>query len=254
MGSRMIRDRSTDGSWWLMVGLFSLCVVGWSMAFSFKVGAADIDRSDADRSWSVTDFSRISISGSPEVELVEGNVEAVSGNGDDDALDQLEVFVDDGELIVRNKRSSWLGGWKDNDVELVIAFKSIDQLKVSGAAELRAEQVTSDNLRLAVSGSGDIEIESLDGETLNLTVSGSADVDVAGSVQDQAVRISGSADYQAEELTSETAQIRISGSGDARVSVSATLDATISGSGSVRYVGDPEVRSRVSGSGDIKQL
>jgi len=41
MGSRMIRDTSRDGSWWLMVVLFSVCVVGWSLALSYKVSAAE---------------------------------------------------------------------------------------------------------------------------------------------------------------------------------------------------------------------
>ncbi len=36
MGSRAMSLRSGEGNWWLMVGLFSLYVVGWSLMFSLK--------------------------------------------------------------------------------------------------------------------------------------------------------------------------------------------------------------------------
>ena len=260
MGSRLIRDRSKDSRWWLMVGLFTLCVVGWSLAFSFKAGAADTRGapseivSGADQVWNLSDFNRISISGSPQVTLVQGDIERVSANGPDKALSRLEVFTSGGELIVRKKRGRWWNNGNTEKIELVIEFIDLEQLNLSGSAELRVEKLRSPELNLKISGSGDTHIEQLLGDTLNLGVSGSADINVAGTVTSQVIRISGSADYEARDLATQAATVRISGSGDAEIAVSSSLDARISGSGSVRYLGDPKVQSKIFGSGDIRSL
>jgi len=260
MGSRMIRDRSRDSRWWLMVGLFTVCVVGWSLAFSFKVGAADsaggasVDRGAAEQVWDLSSFTRLSISGSPEVRLVQGQVERVTATGDAEAIDRLVVSVQDDELVIRNKRDRWFDNWRDDRVALVVEFKSLAQLRLSGSAELSVERLASPEFDLVISGSGDSRFGNLLSDSLRLRVSGSADVNIAGEVANQDVRISGSADYVARELATEATDIRISGSGDAQIAVSSALDARISGSGSVRYLGQPEVRSSVQGSGDIRPL
>ncbi len=269
MGSRMIGERSKDGRWWLIVGLFTIFVVGWSLAFSFKVGAAgtsasqDSVRQDqaaarADRVWNLSDFNRIRISGSPGVTLVQGNIERISATGDDKAVARLEVLVSGGELIVRNKRRTWIGdwfsGWNDDRVNLVIEFIDLEGLRLSGSGRVRAASLHSPEFSLRVSGSGSTDIEQLLGDSLNLRISGSGDIELAGAIGRQVIGISGSADYEARDLATQATTIRVSGSGGANVAASDVLDAHISGSGSVRYAGNPAVSSSISGSGKIRPL
>lgn len=257
MGTRMIRDRSNDGRWWLLVALFTLCVLGWTLAFSLKAGASDSSANyarDADRTWQVADFDQIVISGSTDIELVQGESEGVYGQGDTDDLDELEIYVEGRKLIIRPKKRSWISSWGSNDVNLVIELRDISGLRLSGSGELDAQSLEGGELTLSISGSGDIDIEELRVGRLELTVSGSADVDLAGEAQSQEVVISGSGDYSAEDLASVSARVRVSGSADARIRVRDSLEATVSGSGSVRYRGKPDVSRRVSGSGDIRSL
>lgn len=259
MGTRMIRDRSRDGGWWLMVGLFTLCVVGWSLVFSCKAGAVEAPLSsqlDADRVWQVSDFDRISISGSPTVQLVQGDAEGVYGRGDGEDLDRLQIVVEGRELVIRPKPGikfgRWLRDWSGNEVNLVVEFRELAHLKLSGSGELTADGLAAKDLSLRVSGSGEIDLDELAVDRLNLAISGSADVGLSGAVEDQTVKISGSADYAATNLTSVSARVRISGSADALISVSDSLDAKVSGSGSVRYAGSPAVSQRISGSGEVQ--
>lgn len=257
MGTRMIRDRSKDNSWWLMLGLFTLCVVGWSLAFSLKAGAGDsraVHAQNADRVWQVEGYEQISISGSSEVELIQGEREGVYGRGDADDLERFEVFVEGRELIVRPKQRGWIRSWSADDVNLVIELRQLSELKLSGSGDLRSDSLKANSLRMSVSGSGDVDIDELAIANLELVISGSADVALSGAADDQSVRISGSADYMAADLSSQTARVRISGSADALLQVSDTLDAKVSGSGTVRYAGDPAVTRRVSGSGEIRPI
>jgi len=264
MGSRMIRDRSRDSRWWLIVGLFTVCVVGWSLAFSFKVSATDSAAtpgqiaSSADKIWNLSEFTRISIAGSHGVTLVQGDKERISASGTDDALERLEVFVRDDELVIRNKRRGVIGsllrGWDDGRANLLIEFIDLEQLKLSGSGLLRVAELRSPEFALVVSGSGSTDIEHLVGDSLNLRVSGSGDINLAGGVDRQVISISGSGHYEGRNLATEAATIRVSGSGNANVAASILLDASISGSGSVRYRGEPKVNSSISGSGRVRPL
>ena len=203
MGTRMIRDRSNMGGWWLMLALFTLCVGGWSLAFACKAGASEAPESfvgTADRVWQVSEFNRISVAGSMDVQLVQGAAEAVYGRGDSTDLERLEVVVQGRELIIRRKRRIGFSGWFDDEVNLVITYRDLSSLSLSGSGELMADSLTSEALSLRVSGSGDIEIDELSADTLELSISGSADVTLVGSVEDQRVNISGSADYAADNL------------------------------------------------------
>ena len=250
MGTRMIRNGSGDGRWWLMVGLFTLCVLGWTLAFSIKASAAE----RADRSWSVSDFDRITISGSPDVELIQGDVERVTAMGDDRALDDLEVYVEDGELVVRQISS---GSWwrnRNDHLQVRIELADLEALVLSGASDVVMEELDTTTFQLSVSGSSDIELEQLNAQALRLRISGSADVELAGTVREQQVRITGSGDYKADQLESETAVVRVSGSADAKLRATRSLAARVSGSGSIRYAGAPVVESELSGSGSIRPL
>ena len=251
MGTRMIRDRSNDGRWWLMVGLFTLCVVGFSFAFSLKAEAA---ARSADRVWQVSDFDRISILGSPDVQLVQGDTEGVYGYGDDDDLDRYDVFVQGNELVVRPKDRKWFSAWGSGDVSLIVELQNFSQLQLSGSGGLTADSLAAQDLELTLSGSSDLEFNSVSVRSLDVTISGSADVKLAGQAENQSVRISGSADYDAVDLSSETAKVRISGSAAAQIQVAGKLEARVSGSGSVRYLGKPTVSQRVAGSGEIGPL
>lgn len=105
---------------------------------------------------------------------------------------------------------------------------------------------------IVVSGAAEIDAAGIDTDFLQITISGAATVDLSGRAANQNVTISGAANYHAPSLRSDDVRIGVSGSAHAVVRARYRLEVSISGSGTVEYYGSPEVS--VSGNGTVRRL
>ena len=154
---------------------------------------------------------------------------------------KLEVSGDDNIVPVISTKVS--GGTLDVEIDGANLVRPKTPMKI---------EVWVPNLdEVEVSGSADVDVEGLHGERFELDVSGSADSDLSGTVDTLVVNVSGSGEVEARALMAKDVEVDISGSGKAEVFASDSLDADVSGSGRVRYWGDPGVNSSVSGSGKV---
>ncbi|MDX1629766.1 MAG: head GIN domain-containing protein [Fulvivirga sp.] len=203
----------------------------------------------------VDNFSEISLNTSATVYLTHGNTQKVEVEGDEDDIENLEIFVRGKDLIIRNKRTSGWFSWGRNDVTIYITTPKVNGLSVSGSGDLISKnKLNSEDLTLSVSGSGHIEIE-VDAKTTTVSISGSGKVYLKGNTNQMRASISGSGKIKGEDFVTGSFNASISGSGSCEIHVEESLDARISGSGSVYYKGSPNhVNSRTSGSGKVKKM
>jgi len=179
----------------------------------------------------VGSFDRVSVLGSNNVSLVQGNEVSVDVNAYENLLPYLETYVEAGTLYVRYRPNTNVR----NDNSLIrIRVPSLAGISVSGSGNIITETAFNfDRLEAVISGSGNISL--------------------FGTVRSLNCRISGSGNLRAFDLLADEVTIAISGSGSASVNARNTLDATISGSGEVVYQGNPAVNSRISGSGKVRR-
>ncbi len=174
-------------------------------------------------------FSKINVTGSPEVEIAVGAPVSLTITADDNLLPIIETKVDGDTLNIGSKESysTSIG------VKLKITVPKLDGASVTGSSEIHADGVSAKKFTASVTGSGSIVLK------------GSADL-LDG-------QITGSGEIKAMELATKTVSVGVTGSGRALVNASETVDASITGSGSVRYSGNPpNVQKRITGSGEIK--
>lgn len=244
-----------ERQWLVIVILTATVVLGWVLGFAAKAANADVKTGYAEqRTWTLPEFSSISIAGSPNVRLVPGDKLAVTAIGDNAALQRLAVFVDAGTLRIEPKKQGWLRRTKP--LEIVIEYHEIDSLMLAGSASLVAESATelvSEELSIGLAGSGDIKLPELRGRALAVEINGSGDIQVNGSFDRQTVAVNGSGSYRANDLVSTAADVAVTGSGDADVQVNDLLSARITGSGRIRYAGSAKVAKTVTGSGRVVQ-
>jgi hypothetical protein len=176
----------------------------------------------------VGSFSRINLTGSPDVEVSVGPALSVSVTADDNIVPAIETTVSGNTLNIDSKSNY------NNRVEVKV---KITVPALDGAS---------------VTGSGDIHITGLKGADMETGVSGSGDVTLTGTADHLNVKITGSGDVRAGDLDAKHVEVTVTGSGDASVRATEELDATVTGSGDVHYAGNPpRVRKSVTGSGDI---
>lgn len=202
-------------------------------------------------------FHRVAIDGIATVTLVQGDRERVEVEVPAGGR-AVTARVRDGTLDVsaseRSRSWTWMFGTRERNraVRVVVMYKSIDRLALSGAVKVVAGPMHADTLAIDASGGSSLRIEPLTAKRLDVSGSGALDARIAGTVDDENVSISGAGSYHAEDLRAQRAKVDVSGVGSVVLRVEQTLDASISGAGNVDYFGDPEVKEAVSGIGRVR--
>jgi hypothetical protein len=199
----------------------------------------------------VKDFNRVSLSGSGEVILTQGDGGSLTIETDRNVMQYITSEVRGGTLTLGTKSGTLV---RPTRLKFALRVKDLDGLSVSGSGDIVAERFDTDRLEIVVSGSGKVRIDALTAQEAEVRISGSGDVELAGQVTEQDVTISGSGKYRGGDLRSETTAVTISGSGDATLWATESLEARITGSGSASYYGDPETDVSRTGSGRVKEL
>lgn len=195
----------------------------------------------------VSNFDRVSLSGSGKVFVTQGEETDVVIKGQPNILNEIKTEVKDGELRIGNRRCIR----SYTEIEVYITTPNIRALNISGSGYIQGQNDWLVNdLELKVSGSGKIQVSAV-GDDFKAFISGSGDIQIEGASQTFTTTTSGSGNIKAFGLSTQDCESTISGSGDVEILVSDKLQARISGSGNVRYKGSPSIQSAISGSGRV---
>lgn len=199
----------------------------------------------------VTGFHSITLDVEAQLELRQGDVEALSVTGDDNIVPLIETAVENGALKIR-----WAGRHNYSvhykNLRIAVSARNIDGLSLAGSGDMHAAKLKAGELRATIGGSGNMTIDELDATSLKVSLSGSGDFTVAGKVDSLDVAVSGSGDVTASRLEARTAKVALQGSGDVALWARESLNAAVSGSGDVTYSGRPKVAGAVAGSGSVR--
>ncbi|QEC40366.1 head GIN domain-containing protein [Pseudobacter ginsenosidimutans] len=201
---------------------------------------------------SVTQFSGVSTSGSFDIYVSSGPQE-VKIEAEDNLLEYIETYINDGVLRIRTKDGFSLRPTKN--VKVFVTNPTFNKIHSSGSGNIIGQNkiISNDKLDLSVSGSADINLE-VDAPEVESEISGSGNTDLKGATKKFETKISGSGNVRALDLMSEETEVKITGSGDVSVFASVKLTVRVTGSGDVRYKGNATVDSKITGGGGVTKL
>jgi hypothetical protein len=203
----------------------------------------------------VSDFTGVNFTSYGELTIIQGESEALTIETDDNLLPYITSTVSRGTLTIGFDNDSWLPLLRPTQsIRYTLTVRTLDNLEMSGAGTVYAEQLTTDSLTLSNSGAGEVTIDQLTVGELSVTLSGAGTIEVAGQATTQTVEMSGLGNYQAGDLESQVANLILSGAGNATIWVNEQLDATLSGVGSIEYYGSPQANTSSSGIGSVQSL
>ncbi len=179
----------------------------------------------------VSEFSRIVIESSADVNVKAGETQRVEVFAEDDEIGAVMTEVRNGTLYVSiDDDRRWR---RHHGADLEISVQTLEGIEIDGSGDVTATNVDS--------GKFDIEID------------GSGDVDLEGSCGTLTIDVSGSGDINSKNLTCADATVDINGSGDVDVYASNSLYLDINGSGDVTIYGNPgKFRPTINGSGSLR--
>ena len=224
-------------------------VVAWEWGFGTKVAGSGNIKSETR---SVSDFTGISLAVPAKAEIVQGAIESISIETDDNILPLIETVVESGKLKIRFKDKNTSVVTKN--LRMTINVKAIESISVAGSGDVRAAKLQAAKLKASIAGSGDLRIAALDADFLTVSIAGSGDFSAGGKANLVEASIAGSGDIKIEKLAANNVKLSIAGSGDATVWAKDTLKISVAGSGDVSYYGDAKVSQSVAGSGSVKRL
>jgi hypothetical protein len=175
----------------------------------------------------VTDFSEIEADGGFRIEWRNG-APSLSITTDENLLQYITNENADHRLRLHSRGNLW----PSHHVNVVISSTTRSGAKLTGAAELTADQ--------------------LSGPSFAVESRGAAKVHLDGKVDDLITDMTGASKLEADSLQTKTAEISSTGASKANVAVSESLKVSITGAGKVDYTGNPPtVEKHVSGAGSI---
>jgi hypothetical protein len=234
-----------------IVGLLALATAGCTDELRSDRDRVEGSGSTVTETRDVSGFTAIDFRSEGDIELIQGTVEALTIETDDNLMQYLETTVAGGVLVLETTNDPRVDIDPSSGVTWIIEVIELDTITLSGAGQLVAGGIEGDALEIRVPGAVDLEIAGISVEALDVVLSGAASIDLAGSAPLLSVILSGAGDIDTTALDAVHVTVVVSGAGSASVRASGTLEAEISGAGNVTYFGDATVTQRVTGTGSI---
>ena len=242
----------------LVILILAAAVMACSTPFRPRLiqGSGNVIEEDRD----VSGFDRISMAGAGKIIITQGDRESLIVETDDNLLEYIRTEVKGDTLEIDFTKDLLLSSGTRDSLEPSAGFVfrisviDLEAISVSGAADIQAEKLKTNQLEINFSGAGEVTIDDLNASRLDVKLSGAGDVELAGKVESQDIVISGLGRYQGFAVESQDASVTISGAGGAELWVTETLDVVISGAGDVEYYGTPSVNPEISGLGRLQGL
>lgn len=208
------------------------------------------------RDYALTGFDSVSTAGPQRVFITVGPAASVRATGPLEALDLLEVEVEDGELQIGPKnRDGGMGRQVDWErlapVSLHVTVPRLSAAALAGSGHVTVDRVEGDEFGASVAGSGQLEVAELSVEKARFSVAGSGGLAARGRVDEARISVAGSGEVRAREVSSKAAWISIVGSGDAALTVDDDARVSIMGSGEVDIAGPARCSVSRMGSGRV---
>ncbi len=205
-------------------------------------------------------FSSINMRGVSKLFITQGKQQEVRIEGGEIAISRITTYVSDGKLTIDvgrdwvEKISVGFDFFSTNAIRIHITVEDLDELAVSGAADVKMGPFKTKDLSVKLMGASNMKLEEIQADTLRTEIPGAGRVTVAGKVSDQMMVLAGAGNFSGHKLKSNTAKITLSGIGSAQLWVTGELDVTIAGIGSVEYYGNPRIKQSVTMLGRVTSL
>jgi hypothetical protein len=206
----------------------------------------------ANRSYQVGSFDRVSLAGSHNVVVTVGGAPSVRAEGPANALDRLDIRVENGALEIGTKKGDWHLRSDRGHVTVYVTVPSLAGAAIGGSGDMKIDRVQGKRFAASIAGSGDMDLGAVQVADMGMEIAGSGGITAKGSAGVAKISIAGSGDVDASGLESKTANVSMVGSGDVRARAMETAEISIMGSGDVVISGSAKCRISKMGSGEAR--
>ena len=152
-------------------------------------------------------------------------------------IDLFEFKNDDGKLMINFSRDNI--NINSKDVVIIIYSPSLKKIKNCGAAEVRLDSLTTDELGVINSGVGAFNLTQIKTRELDISCTGVGSITVSGQADEAEFSCSGVGSINAKDLKAREVEASVSGVGGIECYASEYIKGRVSGVGGLKYAGHP---------------
>ncbi len=217
-----------------------------------SMGSATAADRPASRDFPVTGFSGIDLEGSAEIDVRTGTGFSVRAEGDQAAIDRLEI-TRVGPVLKIDQRRSVMSNWtRSRAPKVFVTMPRLTQADIGGAGSIHVDRVEGNAVSASIGGSGSLTIDTLRVDAARVSIDGSGKVTASGTVGALDIGLGGSGSIRLEGVRANRARVDLSGSGSIRAAVDGPAMVSLSGSGSIDLGPAAKCQTRKSGSGRVR--
>ncbi|WP_164851335.1 head GIN domain-containing protein [Larkinella soli] len=194
------------------------------------------------RQFTLQSFDRIDVANAIDVEIRKGAFDIVADLAPGET-EYLSLKAENGVLTARFNRpaGSWASGKNRKSPRLLITLPSLRGITLSGASDGKVEEsFSTEELEINLSGAADLKMENITAGRIRLKASGASDTRLQGRARRLEADLSGASDLKASDLVVEEAVVRAAGASDASVNVTRRLEKNTRGGADVTHRGNPQ--------------
>jgi Putative auto-transporter adhesin, head GIN domain len=203
------------------------------------------------KTYLVSGFERVRVDGPYQVDIVRGPF-AARAEGDQKALDQLDVHVDGNTLVIGAGTRGWelRAGESIAAPHVMLSTPLLSAVTVNGGGTVRVTDMRAPRASIAINGPGAVTITGFDADDLNAAMIGAGTLTLSGAARHARVRSNGAGSFDGTRFTANDAVLISESSGSMRLGVRYTAQVMALGIGTVHLDGVPECT--ISGSGPVE--
>lgn len=206
----------------------------------------------AERTYSITDFERIRVTGPFRVVVVADRMTTVRGSGTTDALDRVRLDVKGRTLFVRMDRSNFGGSdTKGSPAIITIRAPALREASLAGSGSLSLNGMKGLRVSLVVEGSGTLTATNVAADRLDVGVVGTGSLIMSGNARTATVTARGAGSVKGDALSVDDLSINWESAGDGGFTATRTAKVTSIGTGNVTVSGKAACTVTNGGNGQV---
>lgn len=183
---------------------------------------------EIEESHALSGFDEIVVEGVYHLDVKVGEDFSVATSGSKKDMAKIDVYVEDGKLILgqKDRQREKMRGDNNQGVNAIVTLPSLDGIEVAGIA------------------SGDIT--GIAAKTFEIEFAGVGELSLSGTCENLDMEMAGVGELDARDLKCEDVDVELAGMGEANVYASGRINANAAGMGQINVYGKPDVVQKSS--------
>lgn len=218
------------------------------------VALAITPASAAQRKFGTVSFERVDITGNFNVDIVVTTGAGVVADGDPDALERLEVNVNNGTLTLREKRIYGERGASDRSnrpVKLTVRATGLKQVALGGNGRVTVAGLHEQSAALILRGNGEITATDMNVANATTSIDGAGRIVMSGRAQALTASLTGAASVDASALSVRDLDVNAQGTGRGSFTANRRASVTATGLGVIDVAGTAACAVKNTGNGEV---